>query len=64
MLDELKEMDAAFITPQVAAHYIHCDPHWLRLMARQRPEQLGFPVCCIGSRVRIPRIPFIKFLGG
>lgn len=64
MLDELKEMDAAFITPQVAARYIHCDPHWLRLMARQRPEKLGFSVCCIGSRVRIPRIPFIKFLGG
>ena len=27
MLDELKEMDAAFITPQVAAQYIGCDPH-------------------------------------
>lgn len=63
-IDDLKQEDAAFITPKVAAQYLGCDPHWLRLVARQQPERLGFPVCCIRSRVKIPRIPFIKFLGG
>ena len=34
------------------------------LMARERPERLGFPVCCpTPSRVKIPRIPFMRFLG-
>ena len=61
-IDDLKQMDCPTITPAVAAQYLGCDPHWLRLMARERPEQLGFPTCCIRSRVKIPRIPFIKFL--
>lgn len=63
-IDDLKAEEIAFITPRVAAQFLRCDPHWLRLMARQQPERLGFPVCCICSRVKIPRIPFIKFLGG
>lgn len=64
-LDELKEMDRATITPAIAAKLLNCDPMWIRLMARQRPEQLGFPVCCVSAhRVKIPRLPFIKFLEG
>lgn len=63
-IDELKHMTQPTITPAIAARYLGCDPHWIRLMARQRPEQLGFPVCCISNRVKIPRLPFIRFLGG
>lgn len=63
-IDDLKSVTSAFITPKVAAQFLGCDPHWLRLVARQQPERLGFPVCCIRSRVKIPRLPFIKFLGG
>lgn len=62
-IEELKNDNAAIITPKVAAQFLGCDPHWLRLVARQHPERLGFPVCCVQSRVKIPRIPFIHFLG-
>ncbi len=27
------------------------------------PERIGFPVMVTGNRVRIPRIPFLKFMG-
>lgn len=63
-LEDLKNEDTAVITPVVAAEFLGCDPHWLRLVARQQPERLGFPVCCVRSRVKIPRIPFINFLTG
>lgn len=62
-MEEVKRLDDAFITPVMAASFLKCNPHELRLKARQMPEALGFPVCCIGNRVKIPRKPFLAFLG-
>lgn len=42
---------------------LHADPQTLRLTARQRPELLGFPVIISGNRVKIPRLPFLRFMG-
>ena len=39
------------------------DPQWLRYTAREAPQELGFPVTVIRSRVKIPRIPFCRFMG-
>lgn len=63
-LEDLKGMDKVVITPAEAAQVLNCDPHWIRLTARERPEALGFPAICLGSRVKIPRLPFIQFLEG
>ena len=64
-LDELRAMKGMTITPAVAAKYLGCDPHLLRLMARKKPEQLGFKVCCpTPHRVKISKESFIQFLGG
>lgn len=64
-IDELRAMGSPTITPAVAASFLGCAPHWLRIMAREKPEMLGFPVCCTSEhRVKIPREPFIRFLGG
>lgn len=35
----------------------------VRVCARQRPDLLGFPTIIMGSRVKIPRIPFLQYLG-
>ena len=61
-IDDVKRMDSAMIVPAVAAAVIGCDPNRLRVVARQRPYLLGFPTVIIGNRVKIPRLPFIKFL--
>lgn len=61
-LDDLKRMDDAFITPKVAAKVLRCDPHLIRVQARNHPEQLGFKFSIIGNRVKIPRLAFIRFL--
>lgn len=63
-LQELKSIDKDIITPAEAASVIGCDPHYIRVQARTRPELLGFPVMVLGSRTKIPRLPFIQFLEG
>ncbi len=63
-LEELEQMDDTVITPVVAAQFLQCNPHWIRLAARERPELLGFPVAVVGHRTKIPRLPFIDFIKG
>lgn len=63
-LQEIKALDRDVITPVQAAGVLGCDPHFIRLAARECPERLGFPVCVIGSRTKIPRVPFIRFVEG
>ena len=63
-LDAIKQMEAPTITPAQAAPVLGCDPHWIRLVARQQPERLGFPVTVIRSRTKIPRVPFIRYIEG
>jgi hypothetical protein len=63
-LDDIKAIDREFLTPAQVADILNCSAHGVRIWARQRPEQLGFPVCIIGTRVRIPKRPFIQFMEG
>ena len=63
-LDAIKQMETPTITPAQAAPVLGCDPHWIRLVARQQPERLGFPVTVIRSRTKIPRVPFIRYIEG
>ena len=63
-LAALMSSESNMINVDAAAKILGCSPQWLRMMARERPERLGFPVCCpTPSRVKIPRIPFMRFLG-
>jgi hypothetical protein len=63
-LDDIKAIDREFLTPAQVADILNCSAHGIRIWARQRPEQLGFPVCVIGSRTKIPKRPFIQFMEG
>nr|DAQ29863.1 MAG TPA: excisionase [Caudoviricetes sp.] len=57
-------MDKEMLTPAEASEVIGCNPHWIRLAAREKPELLGFPVIVIGNRTRIPRRAFVRFCEG
>ena len=63
-IDELKAMDREFLLPREVAEIMGCDAQDVRVAARQRPEGLGFPVCIIGSRVKVPRRAFIAWMEG
>ena len=56
-------MTDEMLTPAQVAPFLGSNPDTIRYMAREHPEKLGFPVCVIGNRVKIPKRPFFKFLG-
>lgn len=62
-LEELKNDQRAFLTPQDISGILGSNPHTIRVTARQRPESIGFEFTFVGNRMKIPRIPFLRFMG-
>lgn len=61
-LADVKAMDDVFITPAVAGQVIGADPQGIRVQAQTDATKLGFPVVVVGTRVKIPRLPFVRFI--
>lgn len=61
---DLEAMTQETISPCVVSEIIGCNPQFLRIQARQAPQELGFPVIVMGTRVRIPRRAFLAFMRG
>ena len=62
-LQDLIDSEKDFFVAEDVAGVLGCDAHTLRPTARQRPELLQFPTICMGNRVKIPRIPFLRTMG-
>lgn len=64
-LADIARLTKDFITPTQAAAVLGCNPYTLNMMAHdaKRRADIGFPVILIGSRVKIPRIPFLQTMG-
>lgn len=62
-LDEIKASDKSVLTPAEVAEVLGRDAQDVRIQARLAPEKLGFPVIIIKSRTKIPRVPFLRFMG-
>ena len=63
-IEEIRQSDKLLLTPADIAPVLGCDPQLIRVQAHTAPERLGFPVVVVGTRTKIPRIPFIEFFGG
>lgn len=63
-LDEIKAMDRDMITPAIASGVVGCDPYYISVQAKEDPAALGFPVCVVGTRTKIPRLAFIRWVEG
>lgn len=63
-LRDVAESKKLMLTANDIAPILKSDPQLIRMQARERPELLGFPVVCIGSRVKIPREAFLSFMRG
>ena len=63
-LKEVEAMDREMLSPAIVAAVLNADPQELRMQARERPDLLGFPTICIGSRVKIPKEGFLLFCRG
>ena len=63
-IEEIRATDKAFLVPSDVAPVLKCHPHTINLAAKQAPAQLGFPVCVVGTRVRIPTVGFLRWYEG
>lgn len=64
-LQEIATYDRDYLTPTQAAPVLGCNPYFINLMSKTEQDRkaLGFPVIRVGTRVKIPRIPFLHFMG-
>lgn len=62
-IQEIIDTDKLVLTPGEIAPILGCDAQDIRVQAKQHPERLGFSVAVIGSRVKIPKMAFLKWLG-
>lgn len=62
-LSDLRNEKKDFFTAEDVCGVLGADPHSIRCMAHQRPELLGFSVVIVGRRVKIPKIPFLRYMG-
>lgn len=62
-LEEIRASDKPFLTPAEVAPVLGAHPQSIRVAAKEAPELLGFPVTVIGAITKIPRKPFLRFLG-
>lgn len=60
---DLLLMNTLVITGTQAAQAMGMDPTRLIGYAREKPEAIPFPYQISGNRMKIPRIPFLRFWG-
>ena len=63
-INDIKQSDKDILTCADVSEVLKCDPYTLHIQAQRRPEMLGFPVICVGNRVKIPRKAFLRFMEG
>lgn len=63
-ISDIASMQDDFITASVAGQVLNTDPQSIREQAKRDSSKLGFPVIVIGHRVKIPRVPFVRYVTG
>ena len=62
-LRELEQLPKEMLIPADIAPILGCTPYSINV-AVKKGTQFPFPVILMGTRVRIPKMPFIKFMKG
>ena len=62
-LEDLRASPKAFFTPGDVCGVLGSNPQTIRVTARQRPELIGYEFTFVGNRMKIPRVPFLRFMG-
>lgn len=62
-LQELIASEKDVFVPDDICGVLRTNPHHIRVTAKQRPDLLGFPFFFVGTRMKIPKIPFLRKMG-
>ena len=63
-IEEMRTSEKSFLIPTDVCEVLGCAPYSINVQAKEDPRKLGFPVSVIGTRVKIPRVAFIKWMEG
>lgn len=63
-LADIEKIDRDWLTPAQIAPILGTNGNMIRWQAHNEPEKLGFNVIVLGTRVKIPRLAFIRFMRG
>ena len=62
-MQQIRASGKEMLSPADIAPVLGCNPYAINVAAKEDPARLGFPVCKIGNRVKIPRRAFLRWLG-
>lgn len=63
-LDQLEAMDKEMLVPADIAPILGCRPYAINVATKDGKNPFPFPIIRMGTRVRIPKRPFIKAMRG
>ena len=63
-LDRIEALDKSMLVPTDVAKYLGLSAYTINVATRDGKNPFPFPVIRIGTRVRIPKGPFIKAMRG
>ena len=63
-LQELEQLETEVLTPKQVAPILGCQPYTINVAIKNGKNPFPFPVIMMGSRVRIPKMPFLKLMRG
>lgn len=63
-LNELEKLDKEVLVPKDIAPILGCTPYSINVATKDGHNPFPFPIIRMGTRVRIPKMPFIKAMRG
>ena len=63
-LDRIAALDKEMLVPTDIAKYLGCSPYAINVATKYGRNPFPFPVIRMGTRVRIPKRPFLKAMRG
>ena len=63
-LEDIEAIDKPMLVPTDICKYLGCSAYTINVATRDGKNPFPFPVIRMGTRVRIPKAPFIKAMRG
>ena len=63
-LDRIEALPKDMLVPTDIAKYLGCCPYRINVATKDGKNPFPFPVIRMGTRVRIPKMPFVKAMRG
>ena len=63
-LEEIEAIDKTMLVPTDICKYLGCSAYTINVATRDGRNPFPFPVIRMGTRVRIPKAPFLKAMRG